>query len=188
MATLQSIILSLLVVLFGALFGMDSAKEQDFLYEQFNEILFDQEAPLVDGILVTRVVDGDTIVVTENGEETKVRLLGIDTPETVDPRKEVECFGKEASRKTESLLLNQVVILEADPTQGEIDNYGRLLRYIFLENGIHVNKELIAQGFAYEYTYDLPYKYQSEFKQAEKRAKDEQLGLWGDSCNLPENE
>lgn len=128
--------------------------------------------------LVTRVIDGDTIVVLINGVSEKVRLIGVDTPETVDPRKTVQCFGKEASSFTNELLENRAVTLEADPSQGDRDRYRRLLRYVFLEDGTLVNKEIIIRGYGHEYTYRIPYKYQSEFKNAERTAREYQKGLW----------
>ncbi|MDD2890866.1 MAG: thermonuclease family protein [bacterium] len=135
---------------------------------------------------VVNVVDGDTIDVEMGGGKERLRLIGIDTPETVDPRKPVQCFGKEASDKAKELLLGKMVSLEADPTQGERDKYDRLLRYVFLEDGTFFNKEMIEQGYAHEYTYDTPYKYQTEFKQAENEARENKRGLWGDICNVEE--
>ncbi len=127
---------------------------------------------------VLRVVDGDTIHVEIDNKEETVRLIGVDTPETVDPRKPVQCFGKEASNFTKQTLSDKTVFLEKDETQGNLDKYQRLLRYIFLEDGTNVNKLLIQEGYAHEYTYHLPYKYQSEFKQAEKEARENNKGLW----------
>ena len=74
---------------------------------------------------VTNVVDGDTIDVSVNGEVKRLRLIGVDTPETKDPRKAVKCFGKEASTFTTTTLLNQTVTLESDDSQGDLDKYGR---------------------------------------------------------------
>ncbi|MDD4901731.1 MAG: thermonuclease family protein [Patescibacteria group bacterium] len=133
---------------------------------------------------VTDVVDGDTIKVNIGGTITTLRLIGIDTPETVDPRKPVQCFGKEASNKAKELLSGQKVRLEKDPSQGELDKYGRTLAYVYRVDGLFYNKYMIAQGYAHEYTYDTPYKYQAEFKAAQKTAQDNQLGLWSPStCN-----
>ncbi len=131
--------------------------------------------------VVDRVVDGDTIEVNLNSKKEKVRLIGVDTPETVDPRKTVQCFGKEASSFTKNSLENKTVMLESDPTQGDRDKYQRLLRYIFLEDGTNFNKMLIQQGYAHEYTYRYPYKYQAAFKLAQKDAMENNWGLWG-SC------
>ena len=127
---------------------------------------------------VVKVVDGDTIDVNIDGKIERLRLIGIDTPETVDPRKSVQCFGKEASNKAKELLSGQLVSLEADESQGERDKYKRLLRYVFLVNGTNFNLYMISEGFAHEYTYDQPYKYQSEFKQAEIEARNNSKGLW----------
>lgn len=131
---------------------------------------------------VVRVVDGDTIEVTKNNVKSTIRLIGVDTPELLDPRKTVECFAKEASEKTKSILTNQNVYLEIDPTQGDKDKYNRLLRYVFLENGVNFNKQLLLEGFAHEYTYNLPYKYQNEFKEAENIARITKKGLWHESA------
>lgn len=128
--------------------------------------------------LVTRVVDGDTIVVSIDGTEQKVRLLGINTPETVDPRKTVECFGKQASEKTKSLLSGSSVRLEADASQGDRDTYGRLLRYVWRDDNLFINESLVSEGYAYEYTYRTPYKYQKEFKATQKDARMHNRGLW----------
>lgn len=133
---------------------------------------------------VTEVVDGDTVKVNINGKIETLRLIGLDTPETVDPRKPVQCFGKEASNKGKELLTGKKVRLEKDATQGDKDKYGRTLAYIYTESGIFYNKYMIEQGYAHEYTYNTAYKYQSEFKQAQKTAEANKAGLWSPStCN-----
>ena len=131
---------------------------------------------------VVKIVDGDTIDVQLNGKVERIRFIGINTPETVDPRKPVECFGIEASNKAKTILTGKNVILENDPAQGERDKYNRLLRYVFLEDGTNFNLLMVQDGYAYEYTYDGPYKYQTKFKQAQKYAEDNKLGLWGKLC------
>lgn len=136
---------------------------------------------------VISVVDGDTVKVNINGTTETLRLIGIDTPETVHPTKPVECFGIEASNKAKEILNNKKVSLEADPSQGDRDKYGRLLRYIILEDGTNFNKLMIAEGYAYEYTYSSPYKYQSEFKQAEINARNSKIGLWTDNICIEDN-
>ena len=131
---------------------------------------------------VVKVIDGDTIVVKIDGKDEVIRLIGINTPETVDPRRPVECFGREASDKAKEILTGKKVFLEADPTQADRDKYGRLLRYVFLEDGTNFNKLMIMEGFAFEYTYYIPYKYQSEFKEAERKAREAKKGLWADDA------
>lgn len=140
-------------------------------------------ANLEGGYKITKVVDGDTIDITKNAEKTRVRLLGINTPETVDPRRAVECFGQEASDYAKSEFLNENVSIETDPSQSTYDKYNRLLAYVYLDGGEMINRKLIAYGYAHEYTYDTPYKYQKEFKALEAFAKNEKRGLWGDVCN-----
>jgi endonuclease YncB( thermonuclease family) len=133
---------------------------------------------------VVSVVDGDTVKLSIDGTTQTIRLIGMDTPETVDPRKPVQCFGKEASNKAKELLTGRSVRIETDASQGTLDKYGRTLGYIFRDDGLFYNKYMIEQGFAHEYTYNIPYKYQSEFKAAEKSARENQKGLWSpDTCN-----
>lgn len=135
---------------------------------------------------VVSVVDGDTLKISMDGATETIRLIGINTPETVDPRKSVECFGTEASNKAKSVLTGKKVSIETDVSQGERDKYGRLLAYVFLENGTNFNKMMISEGYAYEYTYNTPYKYQSEFKTAEADARNNKVGLWADGvCDAP---
>lgn len=140
---------------------------------------------------IVRIVDGDTIIVSFEGKEEKVRLIGVNTPESVDlpagkagPRRKIECFGKEAKEYVTNLLSGKSVSLQADVTQQDRDRYGRLLRYVFFADGRLVNQLIIQEGYAYEYTYDLPYQYQSEFKKAEGEAQASGRGLWGrGTCN-----
>jgi micrococcal nuclease len=132
--------------------------------------------------LVTEVIDGDTLRIIYGDEERSVRLIGIDTPETRHPTAGVECFGKEATAKLESLVDGKVVTLEFDPTQDKEDRFGRLLLYVWVDE-LFINRELIKQGYAYEYTYDDPYRYQQEFKRLEEKARSREVGLWGDVCN-----
>jgi micrococcal nuclease len=128
-----------------------------------------------------RVIDGDTVDVAMNGSTERIRLIGVDTPETVDPRTGVQCFGREASDRAKALLpVGATVALEADPSQGERDNTSsrRLLRYLWMQDGRHFNLEMVREGYAHEYTYDSSYRYQAEFRAAERQAREEQRGLW----------
>lgn len=127
---------------------------------------------------VLKVVDGDTIHIDIDGKKETVRLIGINTPETVDPRRPVQCFGKEASNKAKELLEGQKVRIETESSQGERDKYGRLLGYVFREDGLFFNSYMVEEGYAYEYTYRLPYKYQAQFKAAQKEAQAQGKGLW----------
>ena len=120
-----------------------------------------------------------------DGTTERIRLIGIDTPESVHPTKGVECFGIEASNKAKQLTENQFVAFENDASQDTRDRYGRLLGYIFLPNGDNFNKRMIEEGYAYEYTYSRAYKYRDEFKDAENYARINKLGLWNpNACPL----
>lgn len=128
---------------------------------------------------VHKVVDGDTAEITINGQNKTVRFIGMDTPEVVDPRKTVQCFGREASNRAHELLDGKVVKLEYDNNVGEQDKYGRLLAYIVLPDGTNYNQKMIADGYAHEYTYsNQAYKYQTKFKAAQMSAEVAQIGLW----------
>lgn len=131
--------------------------------------------------LVSKVVDGDTL---ELADGKTVRFIGIDTPETVDPKRPVGCFGKEASNETKSLLSGREVILQKDVS--DKDKYGRLLRLIFLPlpSGqlLFVNDYLVREGFARVLTYPPDIKYNEKLRQAEEEAKQYGRGLWG-NCN-----
>ena len=129
-------------------------------------------------VTVTKVVDGDTIRVDDNGQRQTIRLIGLDTPESVDPRKPVQCFAHEASAQAEIVLDGRSVYLETDPSQDSVDRYGRTLAYVWTESGRLFNLDMIAEGYAHEYTYDLPYRYQDIFRTAEDNARTDERGLW----------
>ncbi len=132
---------------------------------------------------VLKVIDGDTIDVKIDEKMERLRLIGIDTPEAVDYKKTVQCFGEEASAKARELLNGKKVRLEADRTQGERDKYGRLLRYVFLQDGTNFNEFMIKEGYAHEYTYKgNPYKYQQQFIDAQREARENKKGLWADGA------
>lgn len=123
---------------------------------------------------VTKVIDGDTFEITGG---KKVRMIGIDTPETVDPRRPLMCFGKQASDRTKELLLGKTVGLEKDVS--ETDKYGRLLRYVYV-NDTFINKYLVEEGYAHASSYPPDIKYQNIFRQAEAQARESNKGLWAD--------
>ena len=139
---------------------------------------------------VVKVVDGDTIKIkqADSSEVTTVRLIGINTPESVDPRVSVQCFGKEASHFMESLVFDKDVVVKGDPTQGDKDKYGRTLGYVYLSDGEFVNLIMISSGYAFEYTYNIPYEFRQEFKDAENKARTSGIGLWDKSkCDYTSN-
>jgi endonuclease YncB( thermonuclease family) len=131
---------------------------------------------------VTNFTDGDTLTVDMNGTPEKVRFIGVDTPETHDPRKSVQCFGQAAANFTRGFIGNNRIRLEADPANTDRDRYQRLLRYVYLPDGRLVNAEIIKQGYGFAYTY-FPFTKLEEFKGYQKQAETNKLGLWGD-CNI----
>ncbi len=126
---------------------------------------------------VVRVIDGDTFVI-DTAE--RVRLLGVDTPETVDPRRDVEFFGVEASRFLKGLIQGRTVCLRRDRDRTiNRDRYGRLLRYVWVD-GVFVNREIIKRGYGFVYT-GHPYELLEEFRRLQREAREAKRGLWDDS-------
>ncbi len=134
---------------------------------------------------VVRVIDGDTFVINIDGEEDTIRLIGIDSPEVETPYTKYECFGREASEFAKTLLKGKLVRIETDSTQSTRDSYNRILAYVYFEDGTLVNKYLIEEGYAHEYTFRAPYEKQVEFNQAESDAKTNKRGLWADNVCAP---
>ena len=134
--------------------------------------LFLASASQVYAQLVTRVVDGDTLIVQGVG---RVRLIGVDTPETVDPRRPVQYFGKEASAFTHHMTQGKVVSLEFDVER--TDRFGRTLAYVYLPDGTFLNAEIVKQGYGHAYT-QFPFKYLEQFREYEGEAREASRGLW----------
>lgn len=147
---------------------------------QANHLLTDSTS-----YFVTRVIDGDTIEILSGSDKMKVRLIGVDAPETSHPSKWTECYWVEASQATRRLLENKRVTLESDSTQTDKDIYDRYLRYVYTLDGIFVNQRLIEQGYGQEYTYKVPYIYQFDFKQAQSDAQSRQHWMWAEgACDM----
>ncbi|MEW6027166.1 MAG: thermonuclease family protein [Planctomycetota bacterium] len=128
-------------------------------------------------------MDGDTVVIAVDKDEVKVRLIGIDTPETVDPRKPVQFYGKEATNFLANLLKGEEVYLEYETDKLEYDKYGRLLVYLYrAPDGLFVNLEIVRQGYGHAYT-KYPFRYMELFRAYEKRARENGKGLW---ASVPE--
>ena len=139
-------------------------------------------------VTVVRHVDGDTVVVKfSTGKEEKVRLIGVNTPETVKPNSPVETYGKEASDYTKNRLIGKTVYLENDV--GGSDKYGRLLRYVWLSVPKKVNEQeirgkmfnaiLLLNGYAQQMTVPPDVKYAAYFRKFESEARENNKGLWG---------
>jgi micrococcal nuclease len=134
---------------------------------------------------VKNFIDGDTFAVDMNGTTEKVRFIGVDTPETHDPRKAVQCFGQAAATFTQKTIGTQPVRLQADPINTNRDRYNRLLRYIYLSDGTLLNALIIKQGYGFAYT-SFPFTKVGEFRQYQKQAQAQKLGLWT-SCKPTSN-
>ncbi|MCC6387793.1 MAG: thermonuclease family protein [Dehalococcoidia bacterium] len=142
------------------------------------------QLPACQWATATRVVDGDTIVVTINGAEDRVRYIGVDTPETVAPGEPVQPFGPEASALNRALVQGKQVCLEKDITNR--DRYGRLLRYAWLADGRLVNEELLLAGLATVVTYPPDVKYvESRYLPAQRAAREAGRGIWAGSAFAP---
>ncbi len=133
--------------------------------------------------LVVNVVDGDTIDVLVDGQEYRIRYIGVDTPETVDPRRPVECFGREASERNLHLVEGQTVGLERDVS--ETDRFGRLLRYVWL-NGEMVNAQLVEDGYATASAFPPDVRHAELLASLQAEAMQAGIGLWGPACATPE--
>jgi micrococcal nuclease len=128
--------------------------------------------------LVLRVIDGDTVSIAGVGT---VRLIGIDTPETVDPRQPVQDFAREATAFLRGLIGGKVVRLEFE--QQRRDKYQRTLAYLYLADGTFVNAEIVKQGYGHAYT-QYPFRHMEQFRALERTARVNRRGLWADGIPL----
>jgi micrococcal nuclease len=126
---------------------------------------------------VVHVADGDTIDIEKDGSKVRLRLLGINSPESVAKNR--------PSMYMSELAVAKKVRIELDSLKPEKDEYGRVLAYVWREDGLFINKQMIQSGNAYEYTYNSEkYKFQNDFKTTQRTAKEKNLGLWSTStCN-----
>lgn len=130
---------------------------------------------------VVEVYDGDTITVNMAGKIEEVRLIGVDTPETKDPRKPVQCYGPESSTYSYNKLQGAKVRLVSDPLSTNRDRYNRLLRYVYLQDGTLYNQDLLKTGNARAYT-GFPFSKYDEFVKASSVSRAGAVGLW-QSCD-----
>jgi micrococcal nuclease len=135
--------------------------------------------------VVLKVVDGDTVDIRDDVRgRLRIRLLGIDTPETKKPGYTVGCWGPEATEFAKQTLLGQRVAFTTDPTQGMYDRYGRTLAYLDKADGWDYSIEVARAGAAHAYVYhDKPADRYAAIAAAEQEAKDAQRGLWGPPCH-----
>jgi micrococcal nuclease len=148
-------------------------------YPYIQQHMTKSQTPIPAGsYLVKESVDGDTIGVDMAGKIEKVRLIGVDTPETHKPNTPVQCYGPEASEFTKSHLFGTAVRLEADYTNDNRDRYGRLLRYVYTSDGTLWNEKLIQEGYGFAYI-SFPFTKKVEFMTDQFNAAREKKGLWG---------
>ncbi|MHB8918681.1 MAG: thermonuclease family protein [Desulfocucumaceae bacterium] len=129
-------------------------------------------------VRVARVIDGDTFEIANRGKPERVRLIGVDTPESVKPDSPVEPYGIEASKYTKELIGGKMVRLEFDVQ--ERDKYGRLLAYVYLEDGTMVNAKLLEEGMAVIMTIPPNVRMADTFLKIQRKAREEKKGLWKD--------
>lgn len=174
------IILILLVFLLYNFFQIEKKEQKHNPIQKENreEKNFDQK--IVAGF--DRVVDGDTLVVFIDGQKERVRMIGVNAPESTTEHRNIECFGKNSSRYLKEILSEEKnIFLEFDPVSGKYDKHGRILAHVFLADGTNLNQKMIADGFAYEYTYrGQDYLYKSDYKNSEDVAQEGFLGLWAE--------
>lgn len=129
--------------------------------------------------IVERIVDGDTVIVELEGQRERVRLIGIDTPESVDPRRPVECYGPEASQRLGELIsAGTSVRLEVD--REPRDDYGRILAYLYrASDGLFVNEAMVAEGYAETLVVRPNTTHSDRLAAAEREARRTGAGLWG---------
>lgn len=161
--------------------------EQESQVQQQEPIVQEENVPEVERVdpryywhEVIRVIDGDTVVARVDGNEESIRIIGIDAPESTS---NTECYGKESTAKAKEFLNSKWVQLESDESQDNRDKYGRLLRYVWFDNGTDFGRRLTEEGYAYEYTYKVAYQKQQQYKETQEAAKQQSHGLWAkDTC------
>lgn len=126
-----------------------------------------------------RIVDGDTLIVGFENTTEYVRLIGIDAPELNDPAG-TQCYAQESTAHLQEIARTGLVVLHFDETQGMRDSYGRLLAYVELPEGGDLGEQMLADGYAREYTYHAAYARQGTYTAAEQLATEEGRGLWAE--------
>lgn len=181
---LKRILILILMIAFGYYFGPKISERIPGVYEIGKYITehipdlsqLDTDKQLAGPYKVLWVSDGDTIGIDYNGQETYVRFIGIDTPESVNPDESKNTpEGKVASDYTKSIMTD-TVYLEFDINQH--DDYGRLLAYVYLPDGTFLNEKIIKDGYAYTMNVAPNIKYQNTFLRAFNYARENKLGLW----------
>ncbi len=146
-----------------------------------NEVIVNNQPGLYQ---VSRFIDGDTIAVSMNGKTEKIRMIGVDTPETHKPNTPVQCYGPAAAAFTKNSLSGKKFRLVSDSLSTDRDRYNRLLRYVILSDGTNFNQRLIEQGYGFYYPY-FPFTKSDDFAASQILAKEANRGLWGNCKPIP---
>lgn len=182
-----SVLISVMALLWAVLFPEKEVMPPPSASALGEEVAIVEQQSTTTNALVVRVVDGDTIEALLDGASTtvRVRLLGVNTPESVDPRRSVECFGKESSRFLKEMIEGKRVKLEEDLQADERDKYGRLLRNVVLEDGTDVNALLVSEGYAHAYlSFPLNKQRKNQLSRLQEEAKEGEKGLWNlETCD-----
>lgn len=182
-----SVLISVMALLWAVLFPEKEVMPPPSVSALGEEVVIVEQQSTTTNALVARVVDGDTIEALLDGASTtvRVRLLGINTPESVDPRRLVECFGKESSRFLKEMIEGKRVRLEEDLQADERDKYGRLLRNVVSEDGTDVNARLVSEGYAHAYlSFPLNKQRKNQLGRLQEEAKEGEKGLWSlETCD-----
>lgn len=190
--TITTLALLILLVYFGWKYIIPKIEERESRDKQQVE----KENSVKETALVKKIFDGDTFEAEINGKTEKVRMLGIDTPERFDSekfdrdmertgrdKKTVQKLGELSYEHTVRLIGGKKVILKTEPGGDNKDKYGRLLRYVYLEDGTFVNLKIIEDGYANAYR-KFKISKQKELVDAEKSARENKKGLWGDTDGM----
>ena len=169
----------IIVIIIAGITG--SLKKEEILSifqnNKIQQTITTKETQNLDQYLIKEVIDGDTYKIDYEGKEQKVRLIGVDTPESVHPDKTKNTeYGKQAANYVKKLIENQYVSLEFDVSK--TDKYGRLLAYVYLENGEMLNAKLVKEGYAQVATYAPNVKYVDTFKSMQQEARKNKRGFW----------
>ncbi|MBO5479491.1 MAG: thermonuclease family protein [Clostridia bacterium] len=169
--------LAIIIITIGLITGSIKKEEILNIFQNETTVQTEQTKEIEGKYLILEVVDGDTYKIQYNGKEEKVRLIGVDTPESVhqDKSKNTE-YGKQASNYVKELIENKYVSLEFDVSQ--TDKYGRLLAYVYLEDGEMLNEKLLKEGYAKTATYAPNVKYVDQFKVLQEEARNNKVGFW----------
>lgn len=167
-----SIVIIIIILLIGLITGATNKEEIWKIITGKTDTSNSQK-----GCKVISVVDGDTFKIMYEGKEEKVRLIGIDTPESVHPDKSKNTeYGIQVSNYVKELIEEKEVKLEFDVSQR--DKYGRLLAYVYLENNEMLNEKLLKEGYAKISTYPPNVKYVEQFTKIQEESRRNEVGLW----------